>query len=84
MKKLLLAASAFAAAAAAHAERGSDGHVSIIYWQAPSIMNPYLSGGTKDIEASSLVLEPLARYNENGELTPWRAVSATARAGKAW
>ena len=73
MKKLLLAASALAFAAAAHAERGSDGHVSIIYWQAPSILNPYLSGGTKDIEASSLVLEPLARYNENGELTPWLA-----------
>lgn len=53
------------------AERGSDGQVNIIYWQAPSIMNPFLSGGTKDVEASSLVIEPLARYNSSGEMVPW-------------
>ena len=55
----------------AMAERGSDGELKIIYWQAPSIMNPYLSGGTKDIEAAALVVEPLARYNEDGDLVPW-------------
>ena len=49
-------------------ERGRDGNLSIIYWQAPSIMNPYLSGGTKELEAASLVIEPLARYNEEGAL----------------
>ncbi|MFQ1700213.1 peptide ABC transporter substrate-binding protein [Loktanella agnita] len=54
-------------------ERGRDGEVKIIYWQAPSIMNPYLSGGTKDIEAASLVLEPLARYDENGTMVPFLA-----------
>ncbi len=71
-KTLLLgAAASFALAPAASAERGSDGHVNIIYWQAPSILNPYLSGGTKDIEAASLVIEPLARYNETGALVPW-------------
>ncbi|WP_299792075.1 peptide ABC transporter substrate-binding protein [uncultured Marivita sp.] len=68
---LMGAAAAVALAPAAFAERGSDGEVSIIYWQAPSIMNPFLSGGTKDIEAASLVIEPLARYNERGELVPW-------------
>lgn len=52
-------------------ERGRDGEVSIIYWQAPSILNPFLSGGTKDVEAASLIIEPLARYNSSGELTPW-------------
>ena len=26
-------------------ERGRDGQLSIIYWQAPSTMNPYRSGG---------------------------------------
>ena len=72
LKSLLMGAVASAALApAAFAERGSDGQVNIIYWQAPSILNPYLSGGTKDIESSSLVIEPLARYNEVGELTPW-------------
>ena len=47
----------------ARGTRGSDGQVNIIYWQAPSIMNPYLSGGTKDLEAASLVIERLARYD---------------------
>ncbi len=72
MKALLLGAIASAALApAAMAERGADGTVNIIYWQAPSILNPFLSGGTKDVESSSLVIEPLARYNEKGELVPW-------------
>ncbi len=53
------------------AERGSDGNLNIIYWQAVSILNPYLSGGTKDVEASSLIVEPLARYDENGALVPF-------------
>lgn len=52
-------------------ERGRDGELKIIYWQAPSIMNPYLSGGTKELEAASLVIEPLARYNTEGTLVPW-------------
>ena len=70
------AAAAFAMTPlAAMAERGESGHLNLIYWQAPSIMNPYLSGGTKEQEASSIVLEPLARYNENGELVPWLAES---------
>lgn len=60
-------------ASGALAERGADGHVNIIYWQAASIMNPYLSGGTKDLEASSLVIEPLARYNQDGNMVPWLA-----------
>ena len=73
-KSLLLGAVAAAAIApAAFADRGADGQVNIIYWQAPSILNPFLSGGTKDIESASLVIEPLARYNSSGEMVPWLA-----------
>ena len=54
-------------------ERGRDGDVKIIYWQAPSILNPFLSGGTKDVESASLIIEPLARYNETGEMVPFLA-----------
>lgn len=43
----------------------------MIYWQAPSILNPYLSGGTKDVESSSLVIEPLARHDQTGAMVPW-------------
>ena len=56
-KYLMLGAAA--ARALATAERGGDGEVKIIYWQAPSILNPYLSSGTKDIESSSIVIEPV-------------------------
>lgn len=52
------------------AERGADGVVSILNWQAPSIMNPYLSGSDNDTIPASLVLEPLAGYDEKGELFP--------------
>ncbi|WP_339767565.1 peptide ABC transporter substrate-binding protein [uncultured Pseudosulfitobacter sp.] len=80
LKTLLLGAAAsvalapMAMAAGHEGPRGRDGEVKILYWQAPSILNPFLSGGTKDIEASSLVLEPLARYNETGEMVPFLAV----------
>ena len=70
---LCVAAAVSALGSAALAERGSDGEVRILYWQAPSIMNPYLSGGTKDIDASSLVIEPLARYDQDGNMVPWLA-----------
>lgn len=79
LKTLLMGAvatTAFASVALAdghEGERGRDGQVNIIYWQAPSILNPYLSGGTKDIESASLVIEPLGRYDETGALVPYLA-----------
>ena len=60
-------------ASTATAERGSDGHVKILFWQAPSTLNPFQSGGAKDNEAASLVLEPLGRYDPNGALVPYLA-----------
>lgn len=54
-------------------ERGRDGELNIIFWQAASTLNPYLSGGIKDWEASSLVLEPLARFDETGTPVPYLA-----------
>ncbi len=83
LKALALGVAAAALATVAHAERGSDGQVNVIYWQAPSILNPFLSGGTKDVEASSLILEPLARYNEKGEIIPYLAaeIPTTANGG---
>ncbi len=74
MKSILLgAAAALALAPMAQAGRGDSGHLNIIYWQAVSILNPFLSGGTKDVEASSLIIEPLARYDEKGNMVPWLA-----------
>lgn len=73
MKTILMGAATAMALApmAAQAGRGDDGNLNIIYWQAVSILNPFLSGGTKDIHASALIIEPLARYDENGAMVPW-------------
>jgi peptide/nickel transport system substrate-binding protein len=72
---LLGAACAVAFAPAAYAERGSAGNVNVLYWQAPTILNPYLSSGTKDIESASVVVEGLAGFDQNGELFPRMAES---------
>ena len=53
---------------------GQGGTATLLYWQAPTILNPYLSSGSKDAEAASLVIEPLAEYNPDGVLV---AVLAT-------
>lgn len=69
LKTALLGAAALATLApAAWAERGADGEVKLTFPQAVSIMTPYLSGGTKDIWASSMVLEPLAGIDADGNL----------------
>lgn len=60
---------------AAQAERGADGDLRIHYWQVATHLNPYLSGIAKEVEAASLVLEPLARFDEKGALVPWLAES---------
>ena len=71
LKTLMMGAAAtMALATAAQAERGSDGQVNILYSQAVSTMNGYMSGGTKDIEVGSLVLEPLAGFDEKGTVIP--------------
>jgi peptide/nickel transport system substrate-binding protein len=67
---LMGAAATFAFAPAAFADRGADGEVKLTFPQAVSIMNPYLSGGTKDIWASSMVVEPLAGIDPQGNLVP--------------
>lgn len=71
LRSIMIGATALVAATAAQAERASDGQLNIIYWQAPSLLNPYLSSGTKELEAASLVIEPLARYNETGAMVPF-------------
>ena len=52
------------------AERGSDGTLRLLYWQAVSGMNPYVFSSIKDSHAASVVLEPMASFNEAGVLVP--------------
>ena len=68
-----VALAALAVASPALAERGADGQLNVLYWQAPSTLNPYLSSGNKDVHAASVVLEPLANINSAGEFVPMLA-----------
>lgn len=60
-----------APAAAPAARTGKD--LKILYWQAPTILNPHQASGTKDYDAASVILEPLARYSEKDELVAYLA-----------
>ena len=44
--------------------------LTILYWQAPSLPGPYLSSGNKDQDAGAVTLEPLAKFNGDGDLVP--------------
>jgi len=53
--------------------RGQGGTVTLLYFQAPTIVNPHLSPGTKDLSASRITYEPLASFNGEAELIPFLA-----------
>lgn len=49
---------------------GEGGELLLLQWQAATHLNPYTGTGTKDIQAASLVIEPLVEYNTDGEIVP--------------
>ena len=77
---LLLAMAFLLAACPAAAPTGGEameeeGEVlTILYWQASSLPSAYLSGGTKDQDASAITLEPLANFDPNGAMLSKLAV----------
>jgi peptide/nickel transport system substrate-binding protein len=68
------------ARAAAVGKRGDSGTLKLLYWQAPTIVNPHLAQGTKDYHASRVVLEPLLTVNAAGQFTPVLAAEVPSRA----
>jgi peptide/nickel transport system substrate-binding protein len=50
--------------------RGVADLLRILYWQAPTNLNPHFSQGTKDSAAASLVLEPLIEIDGENNLHP--------------
>lgn len=48
--------------------RGVGDTLRLLWWQAPTILNPHLSTGGKDQDASRVVYEPLASYDREGNL----------------
>ncbi len=75
LKSALLGAVALAFTSPAFAERGTDGEVRLTFPQAVSTLNGYLSGGTKDLLAGGMVIEPLAGFDTTGAIFP-RLVTA--------
>jgi peptide/nickel transport system substrate-binding protein len=53
--------------------RGIGGTLRMQYWEAPTILNPHLTAIIQDWEAARITYEPLASYNENGELVAFLA-----------
>ncbi|HEX5501133.1 MAG TPA: peptide ABC transporter substrate-binding protein [Thermomicrobiales bacterium] len=53
------------------AKRGGGGTVKLLWWEAPTIINPHLAQGTKDYDASRLVYEPLASFGPDDKLVPF-------------
>ena len=58
----------------------SERVLTLRYWQAPTLLVPYLSNGDKEAEAASLGLEPLASYRPDGSLAPRLAAAIPTRA----
>ncbi len=60
-------------------KRGGGGVLKMLWWQGPTLINPHFATGTKDQDASRLFYEPLAAWDNGGNLRP---VLATAIPGR--
>jgi peptide/nickel transport system substrate-binding protein len=68
----------FAGAVRAHAQpaaftptkRGGGGPLKILWWSAPTSLNPALALGVKDWNASALFYEPLVWFDLDGNMAP--------------
>jgi len=74
-----LAAQMLASAGVAHAQpkaggmfnptkRGGGGQLKVLWWQAPTLLNPHFATGTKDQDGSRIFYEPLASFDPEGNL----------------
>lgn len=68
-----------ATAGSATGGRGQGDTLRLIWWQAPTILNPHLATGSKDTDASRATYEPLASFNKEGELVPFLAAEIPSR-----
>src|SRR5208282_4779204 len=52
---------------------GGGGPLKMLFWQAPTLLNPHFAVGTKDQEAARIFYEPLAGWDAEGNLTAFLA-----------
>src|SRR5580765_6403411 len=53
--------------------RGGGGQLKVLWWQAPTLLNPHFAVGTKDQDGSRVFYEPLAAFDPEGNLFPFLA-----------
>ncbi|MBI1736686.1 MAG: peptide ABC transporter substrate-binding protein [Candidatus Rokubacteria bacterium] len=52
------------------ARRGGGGQLRVLWWQAPTLLNPHFATGTKDQDGSRVFYEPLAAFDPDGAVVP--------------
>jgi peptide/nickel transport system substrate-binding protein len=58
---------------------GGGGLLKLLYWQAVTLLNPHFAVGTKDQEGSRIFYEPLAGWDNDGNLVPFLATEIPSK-----
>ena len=59
--------------------RGGGGPLRVLMWQGPTTLQPHFAIGSKDLEGCALFYEPLARWDDEGQLQPVLAAEIPSR-----
>jgi len=51
-------------------KRGGGGALKVLWWQGATLLNPHFATGTKDQDGSRIFYEPLAGWDNDGNLIP--------------
>ncbi|MBI3367108.1 MAG: peptide ABC transporter substrate-binding protein, partial [Burkholderiales bacterium] len=60
-------------------KRGGGGALKVLWWQGATLLQPHFANGTKDQEGSRIFYEPLASWDNDGNLVPILAAEAPTR-----
>jgi peptide/nickel transport system substrate-binding protein len=60
-------------------KRGGGGTVKVLYWQGATLLQPHFANGTKDQDGSRIFYEPLASWDNDGNLLPILAAEIPTR-----
>lgn len=58
---------------------GGGGPLKLLLWQAVTLLNPHFAVGTKDQEGSRIFYEPLAGWDNDGNLVPFLAAEIPSK-----
>ena len=60
-------------------KRGGGGALRMLWWQGATLLQPHFANGTKDQEGSRIFYEPLAVWDNDGNLVPILAAEIPTR-----